>query len=341
MPSFRISASLAKLLSQVNDIAPRRSKKSDGWIGDDAHARKGSASDHNPWVRDGSTGIVTAIDITHDPAHGCDAGKIVDDLVSSRDGRIKYIIHNQKMWRSYAKDDTPAWGSAPYGGPNPHKLHVHISVNPEKSAYDDASPWALPGLSSGSAVLVKSGATVLAGAARQAAATMADMPLAWGKKVDGAFKGKVVEISQALAIDPNDLMAVMAFETGRSFSPSVRNPHSSATGLIQFMDATAQGLGTTTDKLSEMSAVEQLGYVYAYLKPFRGRMADIYDLYMAVLWPKAVGQPKSYVLFASSSKSYRANSGLDANSDGTVTKAEAADRVVRMQVEGMQTAWLG
>jgi hypothetical protein len=62
---------------------------------------------------------------------------------------------------------------------------------------------------------------------------------------------------------------------------------------------------------------------------------------MAVLWPKAVGQPKSYVLFASSSKSYRANSGLDANSDGTVTKAEAADRVVRMQVEGMQTAWLG
>ena len=262
MPSFRISASLAKLLSQVNDISPRRSKKSDGWIGDDAHARKGSASDHNPWVRDGSTGIVTAIDITHDPAHGCDAGKIVDDLVSSRDGRIKYIIHNQKMWRSYAKDDTPAWGSAPYGGPNPHKLHVHISVNPEKSAYDDASPWALPGLSSGSAVLVKSGATVLAGAARQAAATMADMPLAWGKKVDGAFKGKVVEISQALAIDPNDLMAVMAFETGRSFSPSVKNPHSSATGLIQFMDATAQGLGTTTDKLSEMSAVEQLGYVY-------------------------------------------------------------------------------
>ena len=97
MPSFRISASLAKLLSQVNDIAPRRSKKSDGWIGDDAHARKGSASDHNPWVRDGSTGIVTAIDITHDPAHGCDAGKIVDDLVSSRDGRIKYIIHNQKI----------------------------------------------------------------------------------------------------------------------------------------------------------------------------------------------------------------------------------------------------
>ena len=127
----------------------------------------------------------------------------------------------------------------------------------------------------------------------------------------------------------------------RTFSPSIVNEASGATGLIQFMPKTALSLGTTIGALKTMSPVEQLDYVYAYMKPFTGRLSDIYDLYMAILWPKAVGQPKSYELFASPAKAYLLNKGLDANHDGVVTKAEAANRVVQMLVEGMQTAHLG
>jgi hypothetical protein len=50
-------------------------------------------------------------------------------------------------------------------------------------------------------------------------------------------------------------MACMAFEKGETFSPCVKNPGSSATGLIQFMSSTAKSLGTTTNDLCKMSAV--------------------------------------------------------------------------------------
>lgn len=46
---------------------------------------------------------------------------------------------------------------------------------------------------------------------------------------------------------------------------------SGATGLIQFMPATAQGMGTTTAALAAMSAVQQLDYVQRYFKPYAAR----------------------------------------------------------------------
>jgi hypothetical protein len=57
-------------------------------------------------------------------------------------------------------------------------------------------------------------------------------------------------------------MAAMAFETGGSFSPAVPNKAGSgAVGLIQFMPSTAKGLGTSTEALKKMSAVQQLDFV--------------------------------------------------------------------------------
>lgn len=92
--------------------------------------------------------------------------------------------------------------------------------------------------------------------------------VAWGAKVSPNFKRKVLEITTRLEISPDFLMACMAFESGETFSPAVRNAAGSgATGLIQFMPSTAKALHTTTDALAAMSAEQQLVYVERYFRP--------------------------------------------------------------------------
>ncbi|NNF80864.1 MAG: lytic transglycosylase [Rhizobiales bacterium] len=150
----------------------------------------------------------------------------------------------------------------------------------------------------------------------------------------GEFKAKVRTIANKIQCNPHHLMAVMAFETGRTFSPSVRNPRGSATGLIQFISSTANALGTTTTKLAAMTAVEQLDVVEAYFKmQARGRRFErLSDLYMAVLFPVAIPKPDGAALFKRGTRNYSSNAGLDINNDGIVTKGEAAAKV-RQQLE--------
>jgi hypothetical protein len=162
------------------------------------------------------------------------------------------------------------------------------------------------------------------------------MELAWGKKVSPAFKRRVIEISAELGMDPNNLMAAMAFESARTFRADIENPLSGAVGLIQFMPATAKGLGTSTSALKKMTPVAQLDFVRRYFLPQKGRLNDLNDVYMAILWPRAVGKPASHVLFVNRSRQYSQNKGLDVNFDGVVTKAEAASRVQQHLVEGMR-----
>lgn len=101
------------------------------------------------------------------------------------------------------------------------------------------------------------------------------------------FTEKVNNISHELGIEANWLMFVMWFES--KLNPQAVNPISGATGLIQFMPSTARSLGTTTDVLRRMSNVQQLDYVLAYLRPYKGRMKRWVDVYLAVFYPKAMG----------------------------------------------------
>jgi hypothetical protein len=150
---------------------------------------------------------------------------------------------------------------------------------------------------------------------------------------DTAFLDKVVSVSSELGFDPNDLLRVIDFETAGSFSPKAQpirkdgTKISSATGLIQFLEKTANGLGTTTADLANMTAVEQLDYVKRYFEPFKGRIKNFGDVYMAVHWPKGVGKDDSYVMYEAGSDSYDANKGLDTNGDGTVTRGETLARL--------------
>src|SRR5690606_1374140 len=170
--------------------------------------------------------------------------------------------------------------------------------------------------------------------------------LAWGQRVSAEFRESVFEIADQLGMNPDHLMAVMAFETGETFRPDIRNAAGSgATGLIQFMPATARGLATTTDELARMTAVQQLDFVRLYFKPYAGRLRTLSDTYMAVLWPAAIGRPDDAVLWDKASKptSYRQNAGLDANKDGAITKGEAAAKVRSALERGMrpENLWRG
>ena len=151
---------------------------------------------------------------------------------------------------------------------------------------------------------------------------------------DQSFKESVSATAKRLGISEDDLYAVMAFETGGTFNPAEKNrAGSGATGLIQFMPSTAEGLGTTTDELAKMSRTEQMKYVEKFLsnKGISGK--GLSDVYMAVLFPAAVGKPDDFVLFGKGAMSgytgtaYEQNKGLDANNDGSITKAEASAKV--------------
>ncbi|HTZ77960.1 MAG TPA: transglycosylase SLT domain-containing protein [Stellaceae bacterium] len=153
--------------------------------------------------------------------------------------------------------------------------------------------------------------------------------LAWGAKVSEDFRNKVALIAGRLAVAADDLMACMAFESARTFRPDIRNAAGSgAVGLIQFMPATAQALGTSTAELAAMTAEQQLDFVEKYFAPHQGKLQDIEDVYMAILWPAAIGKPSDTVIFdrddAEHPQRYLQNRGLDKDGDGKVTKAEAA-----------------
>lgn len=135
--AWRTAESLKTLRDQINAMAPHRSKASDGTIGDAQHASR--SSDHNPWVTDGGIGVVTALDITHDPLNGCDAGKVVDAIVANRDKRVKYIIYNRRIISSAVHP----WTWRTYSGTNPHTKHCHISVKSDKTNYDSTADWQL------------------------------------------------------------------------------------------------------------------------------------------------------------------------------------------------------
>lgn len=130
-PAARSVKSLLTLLAQINAAAPKRSKASDGWIGDPAHAAR--KSDHNPEA----DGTVDARDFTHDPKNGVDIQKIADAIIASRDPRVANMIVNGKIISGNAGPSP--WVKRAYKGPNKHTKHIHIGVLDGKQ--DDTTPW--------------------------------------------------------------------------------------------------------------------------------------------------------------------------------------------------------
>jgi hypothetical protein len=133
------------------------------------------------------------------------------------------------------------------------------------------------------------------------------------------FGNKVILIcdSDHLDIMPEGLMVVMNNESGES--ASIKNPNGSATGLIQFTEATAKGLGTSTAALAQMSNVDQLDYVYKYLKPYADDINTPADTYLAVFYPEALYKDDTWQF---PDWVVQGNPIFDTNHDGILTKGE-------------------
>jgi hypothetical protein len=144
--SWRMARSLDTLLAELNEAAPKRSKVSDGGIGDAAHASRDS--DHNPWVTRDGVGIVRARDFTHDPAGGLDCGRLATTLavMLGRPGERPahpalgdgaYVIFRRRIISRARIGE----GWRPYTGSNPHDKHLHLSVALANTGYDSTRAW--------------------------------------------------------------------------------------------------------------------------------------------------------------------------------------------------------
>lgn len=128
-----------KLRDEANGLAPRRNKGYDGTIGDASHQAR--ASRHNPF-----RGVVTALDLTHDPKNGFDVHALVRELVKHPHPNLYYVISNGQG--AYKKEGFK-WRK--YNGSNKHDHHAHIAVGWGSDAHpfdtlsqvDDPAPWGL------------------------------------------------------------------------------------------------------------------------------------------------------------------------------------------------------
>ncbi|MEA2641501.1 MAG: hypothetical protein QOF51_2895 [Chloroflexota bacterium] len=256
-----------------------------------------------------------------------------DEDDQSEEAAAVELPADERMAQSLTTEET-ALGAA---GPD-EPLAAIVKSNSAGAATKAASVPALPALGAETRAALDSAQAALRAAGEQS--TGGPASLAWGARVSPAFRAEVLAICGMLGCNPNDLMAAIAFESAETFSPSVRNPYSGATGLIQFMPTTAAKLGTSTDELAQMSAEEQLLYVEAYFIPFRGHLNTLADLYMAILWPRAIGQTEDTVLFGDQSVQYTQNSFLDLDGDGAVTKLEATARVTAKLARGLQAGFV-
>ncbi|PKH51425.1 hypothetical protein CXF68_12360 [Tenacibaculum sp. Bg11-29] len=155
--------------------------------------------------------------------------------------------------------------------------------------------------------------------------------LIYQDKVSASFISKLKLVADQLNVNPNWLMAIINFESAGTFSPSIKNPFGYV-GLIQFGKSAAQRIGTTVEDLENMTAEQQLDYVYLYYKPYKRKIKNYIDLYLATLFPVAIGKPSNYVLqtrHLPAERVAKANPIFDINKDHKITVQEIETKLLK------------
>jgi hypothetical protein len=134
---------------------------------------------------------------------------------------------------------------------------------------------------------------------------------------DPEFMKKVISVADKWDIEPADLLAVMYRES--RLDPAIKNPDSTASGLIQFTEDTAKSLGTTTAELRKMSRTQQMDYVDKYFEFWKlPKGADRGTIYSYIYLPGRAQKGGAY-LSKKGEEFYDLNKGLDKNKDDYIT----------------------
>jgi hypothetical protein len=135
---FRVVNSLSRLLQEITAKYDDRQETIDGTVASRGHDAVSPTSDHTPKPADADPGLVRAGDVTASTVIGMHLTEFLRQL---QDPRIKYVIHDRRMFSSYSNSRRDAWEWGEYTGSSPHTGHVHISVL--ESNQDDGSEWGL------------------------------------------------------------------------------------------------------------------------------------------------------------------------------------------------------
>lgn len=139
---------------------------------------------------------------------------------------------------------------------------------------------------------------------------------------------KFEKTAKNIGIPPEWFANLVNHESAGTFSPSIQNPTSRATGLIQFIPSTARAFDTSVEQLASMSFSEQLDYVAEYLKRTLKQRKVVQsdglaktsltqpDFFMVVFYPVAIGNP-----------SYRFPNYVSAANNGIRTPIEYFSKV--------------
>jgi hypothetical protein len=105
------------------------------------------------------------------------------------------------------------------------------------------------------------------------------------------FYPKLVEMCRDVGMKPEDLLAVMKFESG--FSPSAYNKDGGASGLIQFMPQTLRSIGFpgSAADFRRLSGEEQLPWIKKYIQDKGMKFKSAHKYYVANLFPVALNLP--------------------------------------------------
>lgn len=146
---------------------------------------------------------------------------------------------------------------------------------------------------------------------------------------------KVIQVAKNLNLNPNWLLAVMYFESARTFNPGITNGIGSV-GLIQFTRdkkgveyKTINGKRYMLSDLKKMTFIQQMDIVELYYKDVakytKKTAKSFIETYLVTFFPNALGKSADYVFETkglSASLIAKQNPAFDKNKDGKITKSE-------------------
>ncbi len=119
-----VSDAIAALIDQIEAVWTTR-HPADGTVASRGHDQGNPRSDHRP-SRVAPVGVVRAVDIGETVE---DRGELLAEQIrQSRDPRVRYVIHEGRLFSSYDHRNGPPYMWRRYTGANPHLNHVHVSV---------------------------------------------------------------------------------------------------------------------------------------------------------------------------------------------------------------------